>query len=202
MSHNKSIGLFLKTAQNNFFKMTLKKSTKKNHKKIFLFALILFFVGFSSAHAQAQNSNTEQKTVQEIRDEQELIHLQMADSLLKENRASQAFFYYSEFVELYPFSQRRFYALDKMAKIEEDRQNFFAALEIYKKLYAENILTEKGVEYLFQVSRLYERIGEYAKAKTNYEKIIQYYPDSFFARDARNALSLWDMLHEDRQENF
>lgn len=156
---------------------------------LYKFALLkwMFWI-FFSIPLFAQNN------IEEIRLQQENLHIKLADSLHAENREQEAFRQYAQFVELYPFSVRRFYALDKMAKIEEDRQNYSAAIVIYQNLYSENLLTEKGVEYLFQISRLHEKIGEYEKAKKFYLQIIEHYPNSLYAQNARNALQLWDML--------
>lgn len=159
-----------------------------------IFRAIFITTAFFSILVFSTFSLFAQKSIEEIRQDQENLHINLADSLHKEHREQEAYSQYSQFVELYPFSVKRFYALDKMAKIEEDRQDFSAALAIYQTLYSENLLTQKGVEYLFQISRLYEKIGEYEKAKKSYLQIIEHYPNSIYAQNARSALQLWDML--------
>lgn len=158
-------------------------------------ALLCIFAFPLHVHAQeTENNATRTETQLSLAEKQALVHLSLGDSFLKNHRLDNAFKQYKDFVEMYPYSPMRFYALNKMAKIEEERQNFFQALLLYKQLQEENVLNEKGVEYLFEMARLYETIGEYEEAKKIYHQLINSYPDSFYAQNAQNRLALADML--------
>ncbi len=127
---------------------------------------------------------------------QQVLLLELADSLLREEKSAQAFTIYRDFLELYPESVLRVRALGKIAEIYETRQSFDKAAEVHRRLFEIIGLSESGLHHRLEQARLLSRMGYDERARAVLEEIIFLSPQSEAAAEARNRLLLFRVLPE------
>ena len=97
--------------------------------------------------------------------------------------------HFKAFVERHPEHQRAPEALKKLAALAQQQGRMQEAIDYYGRILAEYNGSGHGDEAQFMIAFIYEEhIGDFSKAKLAYQRIIDEYPDSELAANARHLL--------------
>ena len=93
------------------------------------------------------------------REHQAQLLIELADSLSKEAQYDYALRLYLDYTELYPLEKDIYSAYEGIARINIIQQELPQAVDIYFILYNKTGPGEKGLSYLYQAAKLYDRMG-------------------------------------------
>lgn len=166
----------------------------------------LFFLYYSpvifAQEARSAVSMVDAMTALEV--EQANLALNLAHSLAKEKRYSEAVEAYQEFLRVFSQSPRRLEARENLALIFEKRQRYDFAIAQYEALYRELGISPAALLYHLEAARLYELTGETDRAVGIYKELNQIDPNSraaSVARERMQALNLMQKSGEVPNEN-
>jgi tetratricopeptide (TPR) repeat protein len=115
--------------------------------------------------------------------------LKLSDLYFKSQKYELAFELYKETYEGESLSILKAVSMTNMAYIREIGSDYKGALEYFSKLLDLNIPVFE-IQGYFGMSRCFEKLHEIEKAKEMYNKIIQKYPNSEHAKQARQYLTM------------
>lgn len=134
--------------------------------------------------------------VAQLETEQADLAIQLANSLAREKRYSEALQAYQEFVRVFAFSSRKREARENMARIYERRQRYDRAIEQYEALYRELGISQLGLAYHLEAARLYELAGQEEAAVNIYKELNSLDPGSEAAMKARMRMEALNLLQK------
>ena len=153
--------------------------------KYFLLSVSVICFSLFYSTAEARSTAYKKMTAKE-----EKLSLKLGNSLYEENKLEDALMIFQDFIELYPDSSRRSQALEKIAIIYEERQEYVSARRVYLQLFEELGLSTRGLGYYFEAGRLSEIMGNVKEAYQVYETIIQALPGSDLAQKVKRRIRL------------
>ena len=121
---------------------------------------------------------------------EEELTLQLGTSLYDESRVDESLLIFQDFIDLYPNSGRRSQALEKIAVIYEEKQQFISAQKVYHQLFRELGFSSKGLKYYLEEARLLEIMGDIEGAQRIYATIERVSPDSDLLLKAKRRAQL------------
>ena len=127
---------------------------------------------------------------------EERLSLKLGNSLYEENKLEEALMIFQDLIELYPDSGRRIQALEKIAIIYEERQEYVSARRTYLQLFEELGLSTRGLGYYFEAGRLSEIMGNIKEAYKVYEMVLQALPGSELTQKVKRRIRLNQLFHE------
>lgn len=165
-----------------------------------LAALFLLLILTTAGYAQTVDMVD---SVTQLENDQADLALNLANSLAKEKRHSEALQSYHEFLRIFPASMRRREARENMARIYERRQRFDRAIEQYEALYRELGISPLGLSYHLEAARLHELAGQEMAAVNIYKELNSLDPGSEAAGKARTRMEALNLLQKagDQLEN-
>lgn len=134
--------------------------------------------------------------VTQLEAEQADLAIQLAHSLAREKRYSEALQAYQEFVRVFAMSPRRREARESMARIYERRQRYDRAIEQYEALYRELGISQLGLAYHLEAARLHELAGQEDAAVNIYKELNSLDPGSEAASKARTRMEALNLLQK------
>ena len=161
---------------------TYKRFFQKQVQFVMGFAIFFFF----SLNIQAEKKQNKIS----VGEKQELIFLETAENLFKDNLVKSAYLYYNDFLELYPDSAHEILVLEKIAQIQEKLYEFKTAAFTYKKLQRKTEDHEKLAEYMKKEATMFEEMGFYKEALEVYHKILNSQVNAELARVVSNKVEL------------
>ncbi len=134
--------------------------------------------------------------VQALEQEQADLAINLAHSLAREKRYSEALQAYSEFIRIFPANLRSREARESMARIYEKRQRYDLAIRQYDALYRELGISQQGLLYRLEAARLQEMSGDEAAAAAIYREINQLDPGSEAGMKARTRMEALNLMQK------
>ena len=97
--------------------------------------------------------------------------------------------HFKTFIERHPEHQKAPEALTKLAALAQQQGRMQEAIGFYRRILTEYNGSDHVDEAQFMIAFIYEEyIGDLAKAKMAYQRVIDDYPDSELAANARHLL--------------
>lgn len=131
-----------------------------------------------------------------LENEQADLQINLANSLAKEKRFSEALQAYQEFIQVFTLNPRVREARENMARIYERRQRYDRAIEQYESLYRALGISQPGLLYRLEAARLYEISGNEESAVSIYKELNQLDPGSEAAMKARTRMEALNLVQK------
>lgn len=134
--------------------------------------------------------------VDPLEHEQADLAVNLAHSLAREKRYSEALQAYNEFLRVFPASLRSREVRESMARIYEKRQRYDLAIRQYDALYRELGISQQGLGYRLETARLQEMSGDETAAAAIYREINQLDPGSEAGAKARTRMEALNLMQK------
>ncbi len=143
----------------------------------------------SPANNTAKSAATQQAaTDTQPQLEQERAAYQEAFELLRELRYEQATTAFRQFLQRYPDGRYAHIAQYWLGEAAYARRDFNQAIQDYQALLNNHPRSAKRAEAMLKIGYSYQELKQYAKAEAVLKRLIELYPDSTEAGQARNQL--------------
>lgn len=171
------------------------------HNMSWLRALALTLIAHLLLHPLYPQSGAAQAvdmidTVGALEHEQADLAVNLAHSLAREKRYSEALQAYNEFLRVFPASLRSREVRESMARIYEKRQRYDLAIRQYDALYRELGISQQGLAYRLEAARLKEMSGDESAAAAIYREINQLDPGSEAGMKARTQMEALNLMQK------
>ena len=143
--------------------------------------------------AQDVKENKAAPSLERIADDVKFRNGEQFMSLKKYNRAIEEL---QEYLEIYYDGNHRHEAYNMLAGIYFDRFDYARAIRLYRGLYEEFSNREEGVAAYYHVGLCYVKMGYDSSALDIFQQILNDYPGSEYALQAKMQLDLLKILNE------
>jgi tetratricopeptide (TPR) repeat protein len=165
-----------------------------------LFALVLLV----SACGEKKNPHGEmpvRATAAELADEITRLEALQKDSADNKTIASELMRKYQDFYNFYPDDQRSANYLFRAADVARGMKKSKVCIDLLTTLHDAFPSNPKRDQIAFLVAFEYEQgLRDTVSAKTHYQKVIELYPESHWAREAETNLTLLEMTEAEMLE--
>ncbi len=103
---------------------------------------------------------------------------------------------FNEYLEIYINGTHRNDAYRHIARIYFDRFEYEQSIRAYTVIYEESSNTEEGVDAYYRTGICYQKMGDDARAREVYRAIIDQYPYSDYASQARIQMNLMKIIEK------
>lgn len=131
-----------------------------------------------------------------LEQEQGDLAVNLAHSLAREKKYSEALQGYREFVRVFPWHVRVREARENMARIYEKRQRYDLAAAQYEELYRTLGVSALGLAYHLEAARLFELQGEEESAVRIYQELNALDANSDTAKRARERMEALNLVQK------
>ncbi|MBN1531843.1 MAG: tetratricopeptide repeat protein [Spirochaetes bacterium] len=147
----------------------------------------------AAAMSQQGAEKAAQPSLDRIADD---LKFQNGMQLLRLRQNQKALEVLGEYLEIFNDGVHRNEAYRSIAEIHFNRYDYQKAIGTYRRLFEEFSTTDDGVDAYFQVGICYSKMGYDRKAQEVFQEIVDDYPDSGSAGQARTQLELLNVMQQ------